>query len=60
MSNVSCLSCKGLENTQLLRKLPSLQLSVTMVSGSKGRAAVVLEASESKPLLPGQKTELEQ
>lgn len=42
-------------NTQLLRKLPSLQLSVTMVSGSKGRDAVVLEASQSKPYSWGKK-----
>lgn len=57
---VSSLSYKDLENTQWPRKLPLLWLSVAMVSRSKGRSAGALEASEFKPLLPRQKTELEQ
>ena len=60
VNSVSSLSYKDLGNTQRHRKLPLQWPSVTMVSGSEGRAAVALEASESKPLLPGQKTELEQ
>lgn len=55
VNSVSSVSYKDLENTQRRRKLPLQWPSVTMVSGSEGRAAVALEASESKPLLPGQK-----